>query len=258
MRQITFSKSAKNLIRFFCINGIIVEVLCIIRLFLRTNFTLEIPDIVSLLSFLESDFFIAIVNFSSLLFFIILIFAPQHMVFFSIIAFLYSFKIIVVDTLAVNPIGQLLYLLGVSCLIYAGFFKTYRAFKIISFVLLNHILIALSARQGALVCINSFIVSIGYSLTLLVTLFFTTNFMRIIHVKKTARIWDLSKYPELTQRDKEWLKQILDEKRYEEIATASGITVGTLKNRMHQIFNVVGVEDRISLLATYAGYEIKF
>ena len=71
-------------------------------------------------------------------------------------------------------------------------------------------------------------------------------------------MWDLSQYPGLTTRDKEWLRDILKEKRYEEIATASGVTVGTLKNRMHQIFNIVGVEDRISLLATYGGYEVKF
>ena len=35
---------------------------------------------------------------------------------------------------------------------------------------------------------------------------------------KHARVWDLSQYPELTERDKEWLKQILEERRYEEIA----------------------------------------
>ena len=46
--------------------------------------------------------------------------------------------------------------------------------------------------------------------------------------------------------------------KYEEIAGDSGITVGTLKNRMHQIFNIVGIEDRIQLLATYGGYEVKF
>ena len=79
-----------------------------------------------------------------------------------------------------------------------------------------------------------------------------------MHVKKTARVWDLSQYSGLTSRDKEWLKQILEEKRYEEIAKDSDVTVGTLKNRMHQIFSIVGITDRISLLATYGGYEVKF
>ena len=68
MREITFSKSAKNLIRFFCINGIVVELLCILRLFLRTKFTLEIPEINNLQTFMESDFLTAIVDFSSLAF----------------------------------------------------------------------------------------------------------------------------------------------------------------------------------------------
>ena len=190
--------------------------------------------------------------------FIILLFVPQHISIFALISFMYSFKIILVDTLAELPLGQLLYFLGLSCLLFLGFFKTKRAFKIITSILLNIVLIGFSARYGVLVCINSYIASFGYSLVFLVTLFFTTNFFRNIHIQKTARIWNLAQYPELTQRDKEWLKQILDEKKYEEIANESGITVGTLKNRMHQIFSIVGIEDRISLLATYGGYEVRF
>ncbi len=258
MRKIEYTKSAKNLIRFFCINGIIVELLCIFRLFLRTDFTLGIPEIISFKTFLESDLNIAIVDFVSLAFFIILLFVPQHFSLFALISFLYSIKIILVDTLEKMPIGQLLYLLGVSCLLFLGFFKNHRALKITLCVFFNQLLIAHSARFGAMVCINSFIVSFGYSLVFLVTLFFTANFLRLVHAKKTARVWDLSKYDELTQRDKEWLRDILDEKRYEEIAAASGVTVGTLKNRMHQIFNIVGIQDRIALLATYGGYEVKF
>ncbi len=257
MREIAYSNSAKALIRFFCINGILVEVLCIIRLFLRTNFDLDIPEIMNLKTFLSSDLNIAIVDFASLFFFIILLFVPQHISIFALISFMYSFKIILVDTLAELPIGQLLYLTGISCLLYLGYFKNRRILKIIISITLNFILIGFSARFGAIVCINSFIASIGYSLVFLVGIFFTTNFLKLIHVKRTARIWDLTQYPELTSRDRQWLKQILDEKKYEEIASESGVTVGTLKNRMHQIFNVVGIEDRTSLLATYSGYEVK-
>ena len=258
MREITYSKSAKNLIRFFCINGILVELLCILRLFLRSDFTLDIQEITNLKTFLESDLITAIADFVSLAFFIILLFVPQHISIFALISFLYSFKIIIVDTLAVNPLGQLLYFIGISCLLFLGFYKTHRFLKITFSIVFNMILIGLSARYGALVCINSYIVSLGYSLAILVIVFFTTNFLRLVHVRKTARIWDLSKYPDLTQRDKEWLKQILDEKKYEEIANDSGVTVGTLKNRMHQVYNVVGIEDRVSLIATYGGYEVRF
>ena len=171
---------------------------------------------------------------------------------------MYSIKIIAVDTLAEHPIGQLLYFIGISCLLFLGYYKTHRILKIAISIIFNMILIGFSARKGVMVCITSYIVSFGYSLALLVIVFFTTNFLHLVHVRKTARIWDLSKYPELTQRDKEWLKQILDEKKYEDIALESGVTVGTLKNRMHQIFNVVGIEDRVSLIANYSGYEVRF
>ena len=258
MRKITYSKAAKNLIRFFCINGIIVELLCILRLFLRTNFTLEIPEITNAMSFLNSDLNIAIVNFVSLILFIIVFVAPQQIVFFAIISLLYSFKIFLVDTLVENPIGQMLYFMGIACLLFLGFYKNFRLLKIIVSIVFNFLLIGHSVYLGVDVFIQSLIVSLGYGLVFLVTLFFTANFLKIVHAKKTARIWDLSQFPELTQRDKEWLKQIIEEKRYEEIAKDSGVTVGTLKNRMHQIFNIVGIEDRISLLGTYGGYEVKF
>jgi hypothetical protein len=258
MREITYSKSAKQLIRFFCINGIIVELLCILRLFLRTGFTLEIPEIQNIFDFFNSDLNVAIVDFISLVLFVIVLIVPKRIVLFAIISFLYSFKIILIDTLAKNPLGQLLYLMGISCLLFLGFYKNHRLFKIIFSVTFNFLLIAHTIVYGVEALVQSYIVSFGYGLVFLVTLFFCTNFLRLIHVKRTARVWDLSQYPNLTQRDKEWLKDILDEKRYEEIATASGVTVGTLKNRMHQIYSIVGIEDRIQLIGTYSGYEVKF
>lgn len=252
------SRSSKELIRFFCLIGIFVEVLCVIRLFLRTNYTLGIENISSLLDFLNSDLLLAILDFSSFLIFIILIFVPNKFELFAHITFFYSFKIIAVETVAENPIGLLLYLLGIACLIYKGFYKKHAHIKTAIAVLFYFTLVSFSLRFGIICFINSLIVTLGYTLTFLVSIFFVVNFLKIIYVKKTARVWDLSQYPELTERDKEWLRDILDEKRYEEIAKDSGITVGTLKNRMHQIFTIVGIEDRISLLATYGGYEVKF
>lgn len=258
MREVTFSKTAKNLIRFFCLDGIVVEILWIVRYLLHTNFALELSEITSFHSFFMSDVNTAIVNIVCLIFFIILLFVPKHFVIFSIISFLYSFKIILVDTVAKYPIGQLLYLMGTACLVYLGFFRYHRLPKIITTILVNYILVFHSIRFGTDALIMSLITTFGYTLVFFITLFFAASFFRFLYTTKHARIWDLSQYPELTKRDKEWLKQILEEKRYEEIAAESGITVGTLKNRMHQIFNVVGIDDRISLLATYGGYEVKF
>ena len=258
MREIVFSKSSKNLIRFFCIDGIVVELLGILRLFLRTGFTLQVQEITNLQTFLVSDLNMAIVDLISLVFFIIVLFVPKHFVLFSIISFLYSFKILLVDTVVKYPIGQLLYLMGTSCLVFLGVFRYHRNPKVIATVLINYILIGSNIRFGLDVLINSLIYAIGYTLVFFVTLFFAANFFRFLYVTKHTKVWDLSQYPELTNRDKEWLKQILEERRYEEIAADSGVTVGTLKNRLHQVFNIVGIDDRISLLATYSGYEIKF
>lgn len=258
MRELSFSRTAKNLIRFFCIDGIALEILWLVHFLIHTNFTLGLSEINSVHSFFMSDLNLAIVNTICLIFFIIFLFLPQHFIIFAIISFLYSFKIMIIDTVAEYPIGQLLYLMGIACLVFLGLFRTHRLLKIILSFLFNYIAIGHSIRFGVDVLIDSIVSAIAYSLVFLVTLFFAASFFRFLYTAKHARVWDLSQYPGLTTRDKEWLKQILEERRYEEIATASGVTVGTLKNRMHQIFNIVGIEDRISLLATYGGYEVKF
>ena len=77
-----------------------------------------------------------------------------------------------------------------------------------------------------------------------------------IELKKLAM--ELALKANIYKTVSEKIISLLEEKKYEEIAAASGVTVGTLKNRMHQIFNIVGITDRIALLATYGGYEVKF
>lgn len=258
MKNNKYSKLALNLISFFCVIGIIVEVLCILRLFLRSGLTLGISNIHTLNDFWNSDLCLAIIDSASFIIFIILVFVPAKFEMFAIVAFIYSFKIIGVETVVDNPVGLLLYMLGVSCLVYKGFYRKHLQVKAIATVVFYLVLLSHSIRFGLLYLINSLVITLGYGLTFLATVFFVVSFLRIIYVKRNARVWDLSQFPELTQRDKEWLRDILEEKRYEEIAAASGVTVGTLKNRMHQIFTIVGMEDRIQLLATYSGYEVKF
>lgn len=253
-----YTRSQKYLIRFFCYIGIIVEILCVIRLFLRTNYTLGIPDIFTIGEFFNSDLFLAIIDSISFIIFIILLFIPEKFELLSNVAFIYSFKIIAVETVNENPLGLLLYLLGDACLLYQGFYKKHTKAKIIASIGLYVFLSLFSLRFGLLCFINSWVVTLGYGLTFLAAIFFVVNFLKIIHVKKNSRIWDLSQYDELTNRDKEWLRDILMEKKYDEIARDYGLSVGTLKNRMHQIYLIIGITDRISLLATYGGYEVVF
>ena len=256
MDKKNYTRSQKYLIRFFCYIGIVVEVLCIIRLFIRSDNTLGIPNIKNFFDFINADLNLFIIDSASFIIFIILLFAPEKFELFAIIAFIYSFKIIAFETVVENPLGVLLFILGDSCLIYKGFYRKHMALKVLITVFLYIGLISFSLRFGPLCLINSWVITLGYGLAFLASIFFVVNFLKIIHIKKTARVWDLSQYPDLTARDKEWLKEILMEKRYDEIAKEYGLTVGTLKNRMHQIYTIIGIPDRISLLATYGGYEV--
>lgn len=68
---------------------------------------------------------------------------------------------------------------------------------------------------------------------------------------------DLSQFPELTDRDKLWIHKVQSDAKYETIAKESNVSLGTMKNRMHQIFKIIDVPDRISFLSVYGGYTIK-
>ena len=104
MNKKEYSRSQKNLIRFFCVLGIVVEVLCILRLFIRSDFNLGVPNINNITDFSKSDLFIGLIDFISLVVFVVLLFIPEKFVLFSLVAFFYSFKIISVETVVENPV----------------------------------------------------------------------------------------------------------------------------------------------------------
>ena len=61
----------------------------------------------------------------------------------------------------------------------------------------------------------------------------------------------LSDYPELLERDREWIRLALDNTKYDTIAYQYGVTSGTVKNRMRQIYKILGVCDRLSMIVAF-------
>ena len=65
-------------------------------------------------------------------------------------------------------------------------------------------------------------------------------------------------YPELKQRDAEWLKAILKGEKYQYIAIEYKMSVGSVKNRFKYIFSILECGDRRGFITSYADYEIIF
>ncbi len=61
----------------------------------------------------------------------------------------------------------------------------------------------------------------------------------------------LSDFPELDERDKEWIRLALDNTKFDYIAKHYKVSSGTVKNRMRQIYKMLGVSDRLSMIVAY-------
>ena len=253
-----YSPEVLKMFRLLSVLGFLAELFYLIRAFYQMNFVLNLSNISSLEDFFASPEGLLISNFLCIIVFIYLFFLPQHIEVIAILAFYFSFVYMFTPSLGKKPLGTALYLLGVSSCILRGYYRKHTRIKIYLTLLTYAALILIDLRISFSQFIDSLIDSLGYLMSYALSLVFFVHFLKSTHENAVNKIWDLSQYPELTERDKLWISQILKDKRYEDIAKESGITIGTLKNRMHQIFTIIGLPDRVSLLATYSGYQLKF
>ena len=253
-----YSPEVLKMFRLFSIVGIIAEIFYLSRAFYRMGYAFDFSNITSLEDFFASPEGLFISNSLCLIVFIFLLFSPQHIEVVAFIAFYFSFVYMFTPSLGKKQLGTSLYLLGTSSCVLRGYYRKHTKYKVLLTMFLYAALILIDLRISWSQFVDSLIDSLGYLLTYSISMVFFVHFLRSTHEPVVNKIWDLSQYPELTERDKVWISAILQDKRYEDIAKESGITIGTLKNRMHQIFSIIGLPDRVSLLATYSGYMLKF
>ena len=72
------------------------------------------------------------------------------------------------------------------------------------------------------------------------------------YIAASNKTLDLRNYQSLSQRDKEWIKLVLKETKYDEIANPYKVTSWTVRNLLMKIYKTLGVGDRIGLMATYS------
>ena len=253
-----YSPEVLKMFRLFAIVGMLAETFYLIRAFYRMNFSFDFSNISSLESFFASPEGLFISNSLCFLVFIYLLFQPQNIEVVAFLAFYFSFVYMFTPSLGKKQLGTSLYLLGIASCVLRGHYRKHTRIKVYLTMIVYALLVLIDLRISVSQFVDSLIDSLGYLLSYSVSMVFFVHFLKSTHESAAHKIWDLSQYPELTERDKLWISEILKDKRYEDIARDSGITIGTLKNRMHQIFGIIGLPDRVSLLATYSGHTLKF
>lgn len=244
-----YKRSFLNAIRIFAVlSSILLTVVTSLRIF----------NIIYEGSILTLDNFIAIFeNLIAIFLALLIVIYPQKLEFLAIVSFMYSFNCLILDSN--NPIGILMYSLGVIVLYIRGFFINSKKKKF-SIMLITYVLLLFCEfRFGLEIFINSILNKLGYTLVLAVIIFLLM-YKHDTDSKNNSstKILNLSLYQDLVINDVVLLQKVLENKQYKVIVSEVLRSEGTIRNRLNKVYDIIGVMDRMGFISTYMGYEIVF
>lgn len=154
-----------------------------------------------------------------------------------------------------NIMPALYSLVALLCAYKGGFFRKHVKLKLIIFLILFTLCFLTQLRYGILTTFRSMVkISIVGMLTAASLLLLDDEIKNFI-VAYNNKILKISQYPDLNERDKTYLKAVLKGAKYETIAKDNEISLGSLKNRMTEIYRIINVADKTELLIHYTDCE---
>ena len=187
------------------------------------------------------------------IFLIVLIIFPYKFEAIAVFAFFYTGVLLYADPL--NPLSVLIYFLGIVSLYIRGLLKKKRMLK--SILISSGVIVILfsNIRYGWFFFLEDFENKIICCIVCVLIFIFIV--LEKNKLKQNKCLLDLSLFPELTQRDKEWIEMALSQEKYDTIARQYGLSPNYVKNRMRHIFKILGIPDRLALIAKYSGCSVK-
>ena len=246
-KQHIYSKLFLNIIR---ISGIAATLLLSISILYRI---IDFKDIQNQIGSFSSIFTI-LQNVILIIPCILLAFYPEHLEIISLLSFIFalscSFDIC-------NPMAPLMFMLSISTFAYRGLYQKHKHFKIILTVVVGIFIFFIDFRFGLKNGFASLTTKMAYSFVAGLSIIFASQFYS--HSQKTNRkVLVISKYPELTKRDCEWLNKIKDGMKYDAIAIEDGLASSTVKNRLREIYKIIECGDRQGFVSLYRDWEVIF
>lgn len=187
------------------------------------------------------------------IFLIVLIIFPYKFEAIAVFAFFYTGVLLYADPL--NPLSVLFYFLGIVSLYIRGLLKKKRILK--SILISSGVIVILfsNIRYGWFFFLEDFENKIICCIVCVLIFIFIV--LEKNKLKQNKCLLDLSLFPELTQRDKEWIEMALSQEKYDTIARQYNLSPNYVKNRMRVIFKILEVPDRLALIAKYSGCSVK-
>lgn len=245
MKNFLYNKKIKICIRVFSAIGILVLFLAeMVILYRFLNSEEKNIDFENLETFIS--------NFLVLGLFVFIIIFPQKFSFIALATFFYSISIIPFEPS--NPMGILMFDLGIMILNVRGFFQTYFKTKILSILFLLMLLSCFRLRLGLNIFIEGFVEDLGYSFVFFLGIFFTYGYAS--RNASDEKILNIAKYEGLKESDIDLMYRVLNNLQYKVIAKELQKSEGTIRNRLNKIYDILGVADRVGFVTTFSGFEL--
>ena len=156
-----------------------------------------------------------------------------------------------IDSFSFVPI--FLFFLSFIFFYITGFYEKFTILKYIVTIIIYLILILTPLRLGFFSYISSLIQNLAVSFCSVVLIFIL---FVLTETKSNSKYLNLHDFPELTQRDSEWLNALLNNEKYESIAIRYEMSPGSVKNRFKVIFKTLGLAGKTDFLNKYSRFTI--
>lgn len=195
------------------------------------------------------DYIIFCVNIISFIAFIYLILKPLSFTVYFVFSFYYTVVTIIEGG---NYTSFFFFILTLLCAYRSGFFIKKMQVKVILSFILFFLLLLTQIRFGFDVLLKSILKICELLLILSVTaLMLSEEISKFIKLNNPS-ILILSDYPDLLERDKVFLKAVFAGEKFDYIASINSISPGTARNRMREVYKILGVADKTELLIRYS------
>jgi len=187
--------------------------------------------------------------------FLYLIFFPSNIFLYPIICFVHGLLNIVDGG---NIIGLMLVMLGCAFSLKSGFFKRRAQIKFFCLVLLLLGAMLSQLRYSIPIFVNSLLnISIVAIIFLMFWFLFSSYFAELLPHRADITDIHLGKY-DLQKRDYDFIRQILENQKYDAIAMSHRISESAVKQRAGVIYRKLGVSNRTEFLILASNAKIIF
>ena len=159
--------------------------------------------------------------------------------------------------MAAEGAGKDFVFLCIFCLLAAyrsGYFRKHVKKKIIIASIFFILLLLSQVRYGFEHLMKSLTSVFGSVLILLVTALLLSEEIKKFIKLNHPEVLMLNSIPNLTDRDKNYLRSIFNGEKFAYIASSNHVSLGTVKNRMSELYKILGVADKTELLIRYNDY----